>query len=164
MHLFQTKIAVFRPPKNRIRTFVKNKNMLHEVEAKWEGKMKFGVETPGGTVTLDAAAEFGGSSEGLRSKPLMLTSLAGCTGIDIASLIEKMRIEVAGVQIHVSADLTDEHPKIYKKTHIVYTFIGQNLDEAKLEKAVNLSFDRYCGVIAMFKTFSEVTFEIVYSK
>lgn len=138
--------------------------MTHEVDANWESKMKYTVNTPGGSVTLDAAGEFGGSGEGLRAKPLMLSSLAGCTGMDIASLLEKMRVEVDEVNIHVSADLTDEHPKIYKKTHIVYTFTGQNLDETKLEKAVHLSFDRYCGVIAMFKTFSEVTFEIVYSK
>lgn len=136
--------------------------MTHEVDANWESKMKYKIESPGGSVTLDAGEEFGGSGEGLRSKPLMLTSLAGCTGMDIASLLEKMRVEVDAVNIHVSAELTEEHPKIYKKTHIVYTFTGQNLDETKLEKAVNLSFDRYCGVIAMFKTFSEVTFEIDY--
>jgi len=136
--------------------------MTHEVEANWTGQMKFKIESPGGILTVDAAEEFGGSDSGLRSKPLMLSSLAGCTGMDIASLLEKMRVTVDKVNIHVSAELTEEHPKIYKKTHIVYTFTGQHLDEAKLEKAVNLSFDRYCGVIAMFKSFSEVTFEVVY--
>ncbi len=134
--------------------------MSDTVKAKWQGNMHFISESNEGVVNLDASEEFGGTDSGLRSKSLMLTSLAGCTGMDLGSLIKKMRIAVDGITIVVTAELTDEHPKIYKSTHISYHFSGNDLDQAKLTKAVNLSVDRYCGVIAMFRAFSEVTTEI----
>ncbi len=134
--------------------------MKHIVKSEWQGDMHFKADAPGGEVLLDAAESVGGQGKGNRSKPLMLVSLAGCTGMDVSSLIKKMRIDVEDFNIEVSAELTEEHPKHYKSTHIIYNFFGNDLNEAKLEKAVNLSFDRYCGVIEMFKQFSEVTKEI----
>ncbi|MFT5820646.1 MAG: putative redox protein [Crocinitomix sp.] len=134
--------------------------MSDKVRATWQGNMHFISESNEGVVNLDASEEFGGTDSGLRSKSLMLTSLAGCTGMDLGSLIKKMRIAVDGITIIVTAELTEEHPKIYKSTHIAYNFTGENLDRDKLIKAVNLSVDRYCGVIAMFRAFSKVTTEI----
>ncbi|NOQ75510.1 MAG: OsmC family peroxiredoxin [Crocinitomix sp.] len=131
--------------------------MSDTVKATWHGNMHFTSESNEGVVNLDASEEFGGTDSGLRSKSLMLTSLAGCTGMDLGSLIKKMRIAVDGITIIVTAELTDQHPKIYKSTHIVYHFTGENLDREKLTKAVNLSVERYCGVIEMFRAFSEVT-------
>ncbi|MBI3133343.1 MAG: OsmC family protein [Bacteroidetes bacterium] len=135
----------------------------HQVVANWKGNMYFEADAPGGMVKLDAAEDVGGQNKGNRSKPLMLVSLAGCTGMDIALLVQKMRIEVAGISIEVTGYLTDEHPKIYNRVHVLYTFKGDNVDREKTEKAVNLSFDKYCGVIAMFKSFAQVTKEIRYS-
>lgn len=135
----------------------------HQVTANWKGDMYFEANAPGGMVKLDAAEEAGGKGKGNRSKPLMLAALAGCTGMDIASLIAKMRIEVEALSIEVTGDLTEEHPKTYYQTHIIYHFKGGAIDREKAEKAVNLSFDKYCGVIAMFKTFSRVTKEIRYT-
>lgn len=132
------------------------------VKASWKGGMHFEADAPGGIIHMDAAEELGGKGKGNRPKALMLTSLAGCTGIDVALMIEKMRIQIDGFSIDVTADLTDEHPKIYKNTHVVFIFKSANPDKEKLEKAVNLSFDKYCGVIAMFKSFSNVTKEIRY--
>lgn len=134
--------------------------MNHQVTTKWQGDMHFIADGPGGTIKLDAAEEAGGQGKGNRSKPLMLISLAGCTGMDVALMIKKMRLEVDDFAIDVSGELTEEHPKMYHSTHIIYTFSGANLDQEKLEKAVNLSFDKYCGVIAMFKKFSAVTKEV----
>lgn len=134
--------------------------MADTVKAVWQGNMHFISKSSAGEVSLDAAEDFGGENKGLRAKSLMLTSLAGCTGMDLGSLLKKMRVTVDGITIEVTAELTDEHPKIYKNTHIVYSFTGKSLDQEKITKAVELSFDRYCGVIAMFKSFSEVTFEI----
>lgn len=134
----------------------------HLVKTNWKGGMHFEADAPGGIVNLDAAEEIGGKGKGNRPKALMLVSLAGCTGIDVASIVQKMRIEIDDFFIEVSAELTDEHPKIYHKTHIVFTFKSANPDKEKIEKAVNLSFDKYCGVIAMFKSFSEVTKEVRY--
>lgn len=139
-------------------------SMEHLVKASWKGEMQFEADAPGGIVKLDAAEDVGGKGKGNRAKPLMLTALAGCTGMDIASLVQKMRLDIQGIFIDVAGELTEEHPKYYHKTHIIYRFTGKNLDHEKLEKAVNLSFDKYCGVIAMFKHFSTVTKEIVYEE
>ena len=137
--------------------------MEHKVQANWQGEMQFMADAPGGIVHLDAAEEFGGKNKGNRSKSLMLVALAGCTGMDVVSLIRKMRLNVDGFTVEVTAQLSEEHPKMYTQTHVSYSFSGTELDQEKLEKAVDLSFDTYCGVIAMFKTFSTVTKEIRYN-
>lgn len=134
----------------------------HIVKASWKEGVHFEADAPGGILNMDGAEEIGGKGKGNRPKALMLASLAGCTGIDVSLLIEKMRIQIDGFSIDVLAELTDEHPKIYKTTHVIFTFKSANPDKEKIEKAVNLSFDKYCGVIAMFKSFSTVTKEIRY--
>ncbi len=134
----------------------------HIVKASWKEGVHFEADAPGGILNMDGAEEIGGKGKGYRPKALMLSAMAGCTGIDVAMLIEKMRIEIDGFSVDVTAELTDVHPKIYQNTHVVYTFKSANPDKEKIEKAVNLSFDKYCGVIAMFKSFSTVTKEIRY--
>ena len=92
----------------------------------------------------------------------MLTALAGCAGMDIASLMKKMRLTVDDVQINVEGDLTEEHPKYYKKVRVEFRFYGIDLNKEKLTKVVNLSIDRYCGVLEMFRRFAEIETEIVF--
>ena len=133
----------------------------HIVKAKWESGVHFFADAPGGNLNLDGAEDIGGQGKGNRPKALMLAALAGCTGIDVVMLLNKMRVDYKSLSIDVHAKLSDEHPKMYKQTHVVYTVIGDNLDMEKIQKAVDLSFDKYCGVIAMFKSFSEVTKEII---
>lgn len=136
--------------------------MKHNIKTVWQKDMHFISISDRGEIHLDAAVEAGGSGEGLRSKPLMLSSLTGCTGMDVASLLKKMRVNPERFEVEVEAELTDEHPKYYKTTHIKYVFAGVDLDTSKIEKAVDLSFNKYCGVIEMFKAFSKVTYEIIY--
>ena len=85
--------------------------MKHEIKTQWKGDLLFHADSMGGSFDIDAAEAVGGTNKGLRPKALMLTSLAGCSGIDIASLLKKMRAEVEGMEIDVSAELTTEHPK-----------------------------------------------------
>ncbi len=136
--------------------------MTNKIEVSWKGEMLFESVAPEGNVMIDAAKEVGGQGKGLRPKALMLTSLAGCTAMDVASLLKKMRAEVEGFKIEVSANLTDEHPKIYDKVHVVYKFYGGDFKKEKIEKAVGLSSEQYCGVMEMFRKFSKVTIEIQY--
>jgi putative redox protein len=116
----------------------------------------------GGNFKIDAAPESGGEGKGVRPKALMLTSLAGCTGMDIVSLLKKMRAEVDGIEINATGELTDEHPKIYNKVHLEYIFYGKDLKKDKIEKAVQLSDEKYCGVMEMFRQFATITTEIKY--
>ena len=136
--------------------------MINKIEVSWKGEMLFESKAPEGTVMIDAAEENGGQGKGLRPKAMMLTSLAGCTAMDVASLLKKMRAEVADFKIEVEGNLTEEHPKIYDKVKVTYLFFGKDFQKDKIEKAVNLSVETYCGVMHMFRQFAEVSIEIQY--
>ncbi len=138
------------------------------VKLQWQRGLAFDAYTSGldKPLPLDGEEKFGGRGYGYNAKPLMLVSLAGCTGMDVASLMKKMRVDeqVTDFFVEVDAHMTDEHPKYYDKVHVKYTFKGKNLDRAKLTKAVDLSRNRYCGVYHMFRSFAEVTHEIVFDE
>lgn len=136
--------------------------MTQEINIQWQGKMLFKANSMGGSFNIDASEEVGGSNNGLRPKALMLTALAGCSGLDVVSLLKKMRAEVQDLKINVKGELTDEYPKYYNKVHMEYFFYGKNFKKDKIEKAVNLSQEKYCGVSEMFRQFAELTFEIKY--
>ena len=135
--------------------------MAHKVVTNWKGNMEFEALISGHKVLMDATPESGGGDKGTRPKQLMLASLAGCTGMDVVSILKKMRVDLESFDIEVEADLTEEHPKYYNKMHVIYKFKGKDLDMEKLKKAVDLSQDRYCGVSAAYKKAMELTYEIV---
>jgi putative redox protein len=122
--------------------------------------MKFETELDGHKLTIDASPESGGANKGPRPKPLMLVALAGCTGMDVVSILKKMRVELDGFKVWVEAEQTEEHPKHYSSMKIIYEFKGMDLPMDKLEKAVSLSEERYCGVNAVYKKAIPITAEI----
>ena len=136
--------------------------MINKIEVSWKGEMLFESVAPEGKLMIDAAEDVGGQGKGLRPKALMLTSLAGCSAMDVISLLKKMRAEVADFKIEVEANLTEEHPKIYDTVKVSYQFYGKDFQKDKIEKAVNLSVERYCGVFEMFRKFSAISHEIKY--
>ncbi len=131
-----------------------------QVKVNWLDKMAFEAEVNGHKIILDAADAVGGENRGPRPKPFMLTALAGCTGMDVVSILRKMRVNLEGFNVIVEGDLTEEHPKQFTKMHVVYEFKGKDLPLEKLKKAVSLSEEMYCGVSAMYKKAIEVTSEI----
>jgi putative redox protein len=135
--------------------------MKHNVNTSWVGKMKFDSEVSGHHILLDAAEEVGGENAGPRPKELMLSALAGCTGMDVVSILKKMKVELDAFDIKIEADLTEEHPKVYSKMHIIYQFKGKDLDMEKLQKAIRLSQENYCGVSAMYRKAMELSYEII---
>ncbi len=131
--------------------------MAVKVSTKWLGEMRFESTNPSGhNLFIDAGEENGGKGEGYRPKALMLSGLAGCSGLDVAALIKKMKLDVEDFNIEVEANLTDEHPKYYDKVGMYFHFFGANLNEKKLQRAVDLSIEKYCGVMEMFRRFSEL--------
>ena len=132
----------------------------HEVKINWLEKMAFKADIMGQEIIMDAGKEVGGEDRGPRPKPLLLTSLAGCTGMDVVAILKKMKVELDDFNVIVEGDLTEEHPKTYEKMHIIYEFTGKDLPMDKLKKAVRLSEEKYCGVSALFKKAIEVTTEI----
>ena len=136
--------------------------MTNQVKCEWQGKMAFKSTSPGGSVMLDASEAVGGEGKGVRPKGLMLTALAGCTAMDVTALFTKMRAVPEDFKILIDANLTEEHPKYYDKVTIIYQFWGKDLKKDKLEKAINLSLTKYCGVTAMFNRFAQVETKIEY--
>ncbi len=126
--------------------------------------MSFDSVVDGHTITMDANPQVGGTNKGPTPKPMLLSSLSGCTGMDIASLLKKMRVEVDDFTIEATGKLTEEHPKHYEKIHLVYHFSGKELDTEKIEKAVRLSQERYCGVSHMLGQVAKLTYEIAYQQ
>ncbi len=135
--------------------------MKHTVDTKWIGNMKFDSLVSGHHVIVDSLPEVGGENSGPRPKELMLTALAGCTAMDVISILKKMKITPKEFQVKIDANITEEHPKHYNKIHLIYEFKGNNLPLDKLEHAVNLSQEKYCGVSFMYKKIMELTHKIV---
>jgi putative redox protein len=127
----------------------------------WDSGLAFRAEQDGHTFMLDASAEAGGRDLGPRPKALLLSALGACTGIDVVTILEKMRVKLDGLHVQVSAELRDEHPRIYTGIHVRYVFRGKGLPLEKLERAVQLSEDTYCGVAAMLRPTVPITSEIV---
>jgi putative redox protein len=139
--------------------------MTNQITTTWLGDMKFESTNPSGhNLFIDVSEEDGGKSEGYRPKALMLSSLAGCSGLDVASLIKKMKLNVSDFKIVIDANLTEEHPKYYDKVSMHFHFYGNDLNEKKLQKAVDLSIEKYCGVMEMFRQFSELKIETHFHK
>ena len=134
--------------------------MKHSVDTQWNGNMLFDANVSGHHVMMDAVAAVGGEDKGSRPKELMLAALAGCSGMDVVSLLKKMRVEFTSLNILVEADVTEEHPKHYSKMHVIYEFGGNDLPMESLKKAIDLSQEKYCGVAWVYKQVMELTYEI----
>lgn len=132
-----------------------------KVNIDWSGDMAFKADVNGFTLNLDADEKVGGKNTGPRPKPLLLVALGGCTGMDVVSILGKMRVKPDYFNVEIEGEQTEEHPKYYHKIHLKYIFKGNDLPMEKLEKAVNLSQERYCGVNAMLGKAAEITHEIV---
>jgi putative redox protein len=135
-------------------------NMKHVVDLSWTDKVAFETDMDGHKVVIDATKEAGGSDLGPRPKKLMLTALAGCTGVDVIMILKKMKVEPEAFNVIVEADVTDEHPKHYNKMKVIYQFKGKDLPKEKLEKAVKLSEEKYCGVTAVYEKAMKIESEI----
>jgi putative redox protein len=135
--------------------------MEKNIKINWKGNMAFGFEEEGFNYTFDAAPEVGGENKGPRPKVFMMYALAGCTGMDVVSILKKMRVEIEDLDISVNGNITEEHPKQFDRMHVVFTFTGKDLPMEKLKKAVSLSEEKYCGVSAVYKKVMPITTEIV---
>ncbi len=108
-------------------------------------------------VPMDGPKQFGGSDAAIRPKELLLLSLAGCTGSDVASIMTKMREPFTRLEVHVDAEMTETHPKVYSSIHLTFKVWGDGIKEANLQKAMQLSSEVYCGVTAMLKDSVKIT-------
>ena len=109
-------------------------------------------------ITMDGPEEFKGSNAAIRPKELILTALGGCSGSDVASILAKMRQNVMRFEIDLKAEVASEHPKVFTSIKMNFRFWGKDLEQAKIEKAINISHERYCSVSAMLKKSVDISY------
>jgi putative redox protein len=139
--------------------------MIETVVTSHTGNVAFESIIDGYSVKMDADPLFGGTGYGPRPKPLVLSALAGCTGIDVAAIMRKKQVPFKSFRIITTGETTENHPKYYYKIHIVFEVTGPGFegDQATYDKvlrAVMLSTETYCGVNAMLKQTVDITNEI----
>ena len=134
---------------------------MAESTTMWLGGLAFSVEQDGHKFIIDGSEEFGGEDRGPRPKNLLLTALIGCTGMDVVSILIKITIENSSLTVSASGEYTEDHPRVFKFIDIEYFFSGNMLPEKKIERAVSLSQDRYCGVSAIFRDSFQVNHKII---
>jgi len=130
------------------------------VTTEWGAGMTFNSEVGNHRVIMDSDSAFGGKERGPRPQMLVLSALNGCTGMDVVSILKKMRVRPDSFRIIANAGIAEEHPKVFTKIHLIYEFKGKDLPLDKLQKAVALSQERYCTVSAMLSKACPLTYEI----
>ena len=134
--------------------------MKDTINVKWMGDMAFEAAIREHRVLMDANEDSGGHNKGPRPKPMLMASLAGCTGMDVISILKKMKVEAKDLNIRVEGIIAEEHPKIYTSMHLIYEFTGENLPMDRLVRAIELSQEKYCGVSLSLQKAMPVTWEV----
>ncbi|HYM69966.1 MAG TPA: OsmC family protein [bacterium] len=128
-----------------------------DATVRWTGGLAFAATAgSGGTITLDATHERGGG--GPSPMEAVLVALGGCTGMDVVSILEKMRAPLEALEIRVSGERAEEHPRVFTRIALEYIFTGAGLKAEQIQRAVELSQDRYCSVSAMLRKATELTY------
>lgn len=118
----------------------------------WTEDLTFEGETPEGLkITMDASPEFGGKGRGPRPAELLLLGLGGCTGMDVVSILKKKRAQIESVEIEIEAERSKEHPKVFTEINVEFVIGGKNLKGDDIDRAIELSAEKYCVVGAMIK-------------
>ncbi len=121
-----------------------------EAKVIWQGGLSFsGTAGTGFTLPLGAAPETGGKNDGFRPMELFLTGLAGCTAMDVISILNKKRQDVTHFEVNVDAERASEHPRVFTQINIHFILTGRQIDPAAVERAIELSTTRYCPAQAM---------------
>ena len=135
---------------------------IKSINSVYQSGMSFKTGINGHDIIIDLDKAAGGNDLGTSPKILMLVSLAGCTGLDVVSILNKMKVKFSDFAINIEAHQTEIDPKIYDEVAITYTIKVNKADEAKVEKAVGLSQDKYCGVSEMFRAFAKLSNKIIF--
>ncbi len=127
-----------------------------KISGRKTGKLAFEIKQDAYTYTLDAPENVGGEGKGPSPKGLLLSGLVGCTGIDVAMILGKMRVGIQDIEITAETELTDQEPSVFKEITLSYHITGNEKDAKKIKRAVSLSMETYCGVSAMLEKNSPI--------
>jgi putative redox protein len=126
----------------------------------WKIGLEFESTFEGHNITLNGANGEDGKRLGFSPKALLLSGLAGCSGIDVVDILTKMKVPFEGLEIAAEADQTDEHPKVFKEIYIIYRVKTSAENIGRVQRAVDLSIQKYCGVSAMLSKHSEIVAKV----
>jgi putative redox protein len=135
--------------------------MKETIKARWLNDLAFEAEVDGHKLYMDTSMEHGGKNTGPRPKPLMMVALAGCTGMDVAAILKKMREDIEELTVEVEGDVSEDHPKRFEGMKVIYRVKGKGVNRKNVEKAVNLSSTKYCGVSANYTKAFPISHEII---
>ena len=135
--------------------------MKETISTKWLNDLAFEAEVDGHKIYMDSSMEHGGKNTGPRPKPLMMVALAGFTAMDVAAILKKMKVELDEFSVDVEGDVSEDHPKRFLEMKVIYRVKGKDIKRKNIEKAVNLSNTRYCGVSANYSKAFPITHEII---
>ena len=125
---------------------------------RYSGNMSFiGKADSNHFVVMDASKKVGGEESAVKPIELILIGLGGCTGVDVVSILSKMRAPLDNLEISIEAEQSDDFPKVFTNIHIDYTFYGQDLKNEQVERAINLSKEKYCSVSVMLSKSAEMS-------
>ena len=134
------------------------------ISVKWiDGMLMVGKSDSGHAVVMDGPPEIGGENLGVRPMEMLLLGMTGCTVIDVISTLKKMREDVVDCQTQVSADRSEEYPKVFTNIHVHFVLRGKQLNPSKVDKAIKLSAEKYCSASIMIGKTAIIThdYEII---
>ena len=134
------------------------------ISVKWiDGMLMVGKSDSGHAIVMDGPPEIGGENLGVRPMEMLLLGMTGCTMIDVVSTLKKMREDVVDCQTQVSADRSEEYPKVFTNIHVHFVLRGKQLNPLKVDKAIKLSAEKYCSASIMIGKTAIIThdYEII---
>ncbi len=135
------------------------------IRLQWAPPMRFDAAAESGAVAvMDLRKDQGGGGAGPTPMEIVLAALAGCTGMDVVSILAKMRAGLEGLSIDASAERAADHPKVFTKLHLRIAAWGAGLKREQVERAVALSQEKYCSVSAMLRRSASITYELTVSE
>jgi putative redox protein len=133
----------------------------HHSSVDWKHELTFDAHQNKQTFTLVSSTS-NTTEPGISPKNMLLTALAGCTAMDVASLLPKMRVPFTTLRVRVDGELTDEHPRVYKNINMIYEVGTSEEFRPQVERAIAKSTETYCGVHAMLSKGSMITHDLIF--
>lgn len=131
-----------------------------KARVKWADNMMFvGESGSGHAVVMDGAPDAGGKNLGVRPMEMLLLGLGGCTAFDVVLILKRGRDPVNGCTVDIEAERAETEPKVFTKIHLIYRVTGKGLSPAKVERAIQLSKEKYCSASAILAATATITHE-----
>jgi putative redox protein len=129
-----------------------------KTRVKWLDNMSFvGESGSGHSVVMDGPPEFGGRNLGIRPMEMLLLGLGGCASFDVVSMLKKGKQDLVDCEVEIEAERADEEPKVFTKIHLHFIISGNNLNESRVKRAIELSAEKYCSASIMLSKTAAVT-------